>query len=108
MANRENSDVAAFQYLGNEVAIPPTIYAAAAKFFAAYIVSNKVTNENEPAMLEKSIGQALALAPWTVSPKESQVQAGRKRHHPRNNCFEQRKGPAPMLTGRPQCKFSDN
>ena len=62
MANRENSDVTAIEYLGNEVTIPPLVYEAAAKFFSAYIASNKVTNENEPAMLEKAVGQALELA----------------------------------------------
>ena len=62
MAHRETSDVTTIQYHRREVTVPSTVYAAAATFFAAYVASNKVTNENEPAMMEKAVGQALELA----------------------------------------------
>ena len=62
MAERDISELTRIEYLRGEVTVPPMVYAAAAKFFAAYITSGKVTNENEPAMFEKAVGQALELA----------------------------------------------
>ncbi len=41
------------------------VYDAAAQFLAAYIVSGKVTNENEAAMMEKSVVQAVDLVKIT-------------------------------------------
>jgi hypothetical protein len=62
MAHSEVSNVTTIKYLDREVTVPPSVYEAAARFFAAYVANDKVSNENEPAMLEKAVGQALELA----------------------------------------------
>lgn len=65
MAHSDMPDVTRIEYQGREVSVPPVVYEAAARFFAAYVATNKVTNENEAAMLDKVAGQALDLAAAT-------------------------------------------
>ncbi len=62
MAHRDMSEVTRIAFVRSEVTVPPIVYEAASRFFAAYIANEKVTNENEAAMFEKAVGQALELA----------------------------------------------
>jgi hypothetical protein len=62
MAHRDMSEVTRIAYVRSEVTVSPIVYEAASRFFAAYIANEKVTNENEAVMFEKSIKQALELA----------------------------------------------
>ena len=62
MVHRDMSEVTRIAYVRSEVTVPPIVYEAASRFFAAYIANEKVTNENEAAMFEKSVKQALELA----------------------------------------------
>ena len=75
MAYREMSDVTRIQYLTSEVTVAPSVYEAASRFFAAYIANNKVTNENEAAMMEKAVVQALELAITTEKVSNSKDSA---------------------------------
>lgn len=62
MAHRDMSEVTRIAFVRSEVTVPPIVYEAASRFFAAYITNEKVTNENEAAMFEKAVGQAIELA----------------------------------------------
>ncbi len=62
MAHRDMSDATRISYLTSEITVSQTIYDAASRILAAYINQDKVSNENENAMIDKSVKLALELA----------------------------------------------
>lgn len=62
MAHRDMSDSTRISYLTSEITVSQTIYDAASRIFSAYVGSDKVSNENEAIMIDKSVKLALELA----------------------------------------------
>ena len=62
MAHRDMSDATRISYLTSEITVSQTIYDAASRILAGYISSDKVNNENEDIMIDKSVRLALELA----------------------------------------------
>ncbi len=62
MAHRDMSDATRISYLTSEITVSQTIYDAASRILAAYISADKLHNENEDIMIDKSVRMALELA----------------------------------------------
>ena len=62
MVHRDMSDTTRISYLTTEITVSQTIYDAASRILSAFISSDKVNNENEEIMIDKSVNLALELA----------------------------------------------
>lgn len=62
MAHRDMTDSTRISYLTSEITVSQTIYGAASHILSAYISSDKVNNENEDIIIDKSVNLALELA----------------------------------------------
>lgn len=65
MAHRDMSEMTRISFYRNDLVVEPTIYEAATKILASLITADRLTAENEEAIIKKSIELALELAVQT-------------------------------------------
>jgi len=62
MAHRDMSEMTRIAFHKNELVVEPTIYEAATQILNGFIAAGQLNEENEAAILKKSVELALELA----------------------------------------------